>query len=95
MEKDKTIALERVKILLREAEAAFSQHPKRSHTYVQQARRIAMRVRLKLPSSLKRTFCKHCHHFLKPGVNCRVRTRKKMLVIYCQNCKKFMRLGLG
>ena len=92
---EKKIALERVKILLREADAAFSHHPERSHRYVQQARRIAMKVRLKLPRSLKRTFCKHCLHFLRPGVNCRVRTRKKMLVVYCHHCKKFSRLGLG
>ena len=47
-----------------------------AHHYVQQARRIAMKVRLKLPRTLRRQFCKHCLHYLKPGVNARVRTRK-------------------
>jgi len=94
MQKDKGMALERVQILLLEADAAFGSHPERSHQYVRQARRIAMKVRLKLPRALKRMFCKHCYHFLRPGVNCRVRTRTKMVVMYCYHCKKFMKLGL-
>jgi len=95
MGNEKIIALERVKTLLSEADENFSSNPVRSHKYVKVARRIAMKVRLKLPKTLRRKFCKHCLYFLRPGVNCRVRTRKKMLVVYCQNCRKFMRFGLG
>ncbi len=95
MTDEKKLALERVKILLREAEDVFSHSPQRSHHYVQQARRIAMKVRLKLPRTLRRQFCKHCLHYLKPGVNARVRTRNKMLVVYCHHCKRFQRFVLG
>ena len=94
MDKDKKIALERVKILLKEADKAFSKDSERSDRYVKQARRIAMKVRLKLPKSLKRKFCKNCYKYLKHGVNCRVRVRKKMVVVYCFGCKKYMRFGI-
>jgi ribonuclease P protein subunit RPR2 len=85
------IALVRITILFREADAIFGQDPKLATTYVKIARRIAMKVNLRIPKPLKRKYCKHCYTYLKPGKNCRVRIRNKMVVYTCFNCKKYMR----
>ena len=75
------------------AKGAFPDQEK-ADLYVHKARRLAMKHRIKLSSSIKKRFCKHCYCYLAPSVNCRVRTRDKKLVYYCLNCKKYMRFGL-
>jgi len=62
--------------------------------FVRKARRLAMKYKLKLPKALKRRFCKHCYGYLKPGINCRVRTNEGKIVYYCLKCKKYMRFPL-
>ena len=78
--------------LFKQAEIIFGRDKKLANRYVNLARRISMKVNLRIPSELKRKFCKHCYSFLMPGVNCRVRTRENKVVYYCLECKKFMRL---
>lgn len=94
LKNQKKIGLERIKTLFLEAEKAFYSNPNLSHRYVALARKIAMKVKTKIPTELKRRFCKHCYKFLKPGANCRIRTRKGRLVIFCRECKKYMRIPL-
>ena len=77
--------------LFKQAEIVFSKDKKLANRYVKLARRMTMKVNLKIPSELKRKFCKHCYSFLMPGINCRVRTRDNKVVYYCLECKKFMR----
>jgi len=89
--KQKHIARERVRHLIGFAEKVFSKSPQRACHYIKLARKVAMKARIRIPPDLKRKFCKHCYRFLKPGVNCRVRTRKVKVVYYCLNCKKYMR----
>ena len=91
---EKKIALERVKTLFKESELVFGKDDKLADRYVNLARKIAMKVNLKFPKDLKRKFCNHCYCYLKPGVNCRVRIREKMVVYYCLKCKKFMRFRI-
>ena len=86
------IALERIKILFNEADKAFKEHPERSHKYIKLARKIAMKVNLRIPSELKRKLCKHCYTYLKIGINARKRIRDKKIIYYCKNCKKFTRI---
>ncbi|MEW5896185.1 MAG: ribonuclease P protein component 4 [Nanoarchaeota archaeon] len=86
------IARERIKILFQQAEDTFSENRALSNRYVALARKIAMKVKVKIPIHLKRKFCKHCRSFLMPGVNSRIRTRKGRVVISCFECKKFMRI---
>ncbi|MBI2152069.1 ribonuclease P [Candidatus Woesearchaeota archaeon] len=88
----KDIALQRIKILFKEAEKRFSSDSKLAHRYVTLARNLAMKVKLKIPLELKRRFCKHCYKYLQPGVNSRVRTRNGKVIISCLECKKFMRI---
>lgn len=92
--RDRTIARERIDVLFKEADKIFSENPKLSNRYVNIARKIAMKFNLKIPKELKRKFCKHCYFYLKPGINCRVRTKDKKVVYYCFNCKNYMRFPL-
>lgn len=87
-------ALKEVRKLFREANYIFHQESELADKYVKMARKLAMKVNLKLPSEIKKRFCKHCYSFLVPGKNCRVRTAKKRIIYYCANCKKFMRFGI-
>ena len=91
MKKYKKIALERIKILFREAIKAFKKYPERAHRYIFIARKIAMKTKTKIPSNLKKRYCKHCYKFLQPGVNCRIRVKNKTMIYYCLNCRKYMR----
>jgi ribonuclease P protein subunit RPR2 len=86
--KQKQIARERIEILFKEAEGNKSM----ANRYVTLARKIAMKVKVRIPTRLKRRFCKHCYKYLRPGVNSRVRTRSGKVVISCFECKKFMRI---
>jgi ribonuclease P protein subunit RPR2 len=89
--KERKIALERIETLFSEAEKAFKSSPALSNRYVELARKIAMKAKVRIRSELKKRFCKHCYSYLKPGVNCRVRLSQKHLTYYCLNCKRFMR----
>ncbi len=89
--KIKQIALERIQTLFNEAEKVFKKDPKLANRYVFLARKISMKAKARIPSRLKRRFCKHCYSYLMPGVNVRVRTQRGKVVYYCLNCKKYMR----
>ena len=86
--------IERVEHLLNEAEKMFEKDKQLANRYVAMARRLAMKVNLRIPSGLKRRYCKHCYAYLKPGKNLSVRTRNGKLVYYCHECKKFWRKPL-
>ncbi|MBU0470546.1 MAG: ribonuclease P [Nanoarchaeota archaeon] len=91
-QKQKEIALQRIKTLFEEAENNFSKNKALSNRYVALARKIAMKVKIRIPLDLKRRFCKHCYKYLMPGVNSRVRTREGKVIISCFECKKFTRI---
>ncbi len=92
--KQKYIARERTKQLIRLAEKVFSKYPERAHHYIILARKVSMKARVRISPELKRKFCKHCYKFLKPGLNCRVRTKNDKVIYYCLECKKHMRFPL-
>ena len=85
------IAKNRVKFLFQHAKEVFRQDSRLADKYVKLARRIAMKYKIRLHSSLKKRFCKHCHKYLVPGVNSRVRIHKHRIIYYCFNCKHYMR----
>ncbi len=93
--KQKEIARERISILFCEAEKVFSKNKPLANRYVTLARKIAMKIKVRIPPHLKRCFCKHCYKYLMPGVNSRVRTRGGKVIISCFECKKFMRIPVG
>ena len=87
----KRAALKRAAEYLKKASAAFPDRAKANH-WVDKARKASMKARLRLPLELKRTFCKHCYAFLKPGTNSRIRINQHRVIIYCLECKKFTRI---
>ena len=90
----KQIARERIRKLFLEANKIFKKNKKLSNRYVEIARKIAMKLNLKMPKKYKRQYCKHCYKYLKNGVNARVRIHKSRVVIYCKECKKYTRIPL-
>ena len=90
-QEEKRVAHERVLILFGLAEKAFSLHPERANRYVQLARKLCLRFKVRLPVVLKRRMCKHCFSYLVPGKNCRVRTHEGKVVYACLVCKGLMR----
>lgn len=90
----KELALSRIGRLFELAEEAFRKNPARSDRYIYLARKISTKLKVRIPSVYKRKFCKKCGKFLKPGVNCRVRTKKSMLISTCLNCKNISRFKL-
>ena len=88
----KEIALERINTLFKEASGVFKEDKKLANRYVKLARELAMKFKVRIPSHLKRRFCKHCYSYLMPGENLRVRTREGKVIYYCLECKKFMRI---
>ena len=87
----KDIASERIEQLFELAEVEFSNHSERSDRYVQLAKEIGMRYRVRLPKRLKVRFCRKCERYLVYGVNARVRVKKKRTVITCLNCEDVRR----
>jgi ribonuclease P protein subunit RPR2 len=84
----KKIARERIEVLFVQALLAFSAHPERSNRYVDIARRIAMRQRIRIDRKFRRQFCHHCYSFLVPGNNMRVRVHRGNVVVTCHACNK-------
>ena len=87
----KEIASERISILFEKAKESFEEDSALSDRYVHLAKKIAMKYKIKIPMQLKRSFCKHCISYLKPGANCRIRVQRGKAVYFCMKCRKFMR----
>lgn len=93
-ERQQKVALQRAQRLLSLAEERFSgdaSDRELSHRYAGLARRIAMRTRTRLPSSMRRRICQGCHHFLVPGKNCRIRLTTSKLTLTCLDCGRVAR----
>ena len=84
--KKNAVALERIEILFCQAQEEFRDHPELSRTYIDRARRIAMRDRIRIPRELKRKYCRKCFEYLIPGINARVRIHRGKIIITCLEC---------
>jgi len=93
-EKQRKIARERLEILCEKADEIFSRDTKRADRYVEIARRLAMKLNLRLSKEQKRRFCKHCKKYLRSGNNARIRIREGKIIIYCYNCRKYTRIPI-
>jgi len=87
----KEIARERIEILFEQAQLAFGEFPDLSNRYVELARKIAMRQRIRIPRELRRRYCHHCSIYLVPGSNMRVRVHRGNVVVTCRSCNKHTR----
>ncbi|MFH1916439.1 MAG: ribonuclease P protein component 4 [Nanoarchaeota archaeon] len=90
----KEIAHRRIEKLFILADKNALTRPDLSKRYVELARTIGMKVKVRIPSSLKKRYCRHCLSYFVPGKTTRVRIREGILVIYCLVCKKFSRYPL-
>ena len=85
------IAKRRIRFLFDQAKDSFKNDSKLANKNIKLARRLAMKYKISLPSELKKKFCKHCHSYLVPGINCRVRIHKHRVIYYCLSCKYYIR----
>jgi ribonuclease P protein subunit RPR2 len=83
------IARERIIRLFELARA----YPPKSRRYLQLAKRIEMRHRVRIPRDLKRSMCKGCSILLIPGRNARVRIQRRRgyITTTCLECGRVMR----
>ncbi len=87
------IAGQRIDILFKVAEEeALSHRLDRSDRYVELARKIGMRYNVRIPRHYKRRFCRHCHAYLQPSINSRVRLRGRTITVHCHSCGRFTRM---
>jgi len=77
-------ALKEIRRLFKEA-----QNSDNADKLVGKARRLAMKFKIRMPSELRRKFCKYCYSYL--GKNVRVRKTDKALTYTCLKCGKSMR----
>lgn len=90
--KEKRIGLRRIKMLLGIARQVYHNEPELGKRYVQIARKIGQKLRIRIPGEYKRKFCKKCNSPMLPGYNCRVRLTGKTVTYYCQECKNYKRI---
>jgi len=91
------VAMLRIRTLFHLAKEAVRDKPELAQRYIQIARKIAMRAKLRLPVDYRRLICRHCKSFIYPGVNCRVRMQQRRephVVITCLVCGKHTRIPL-
>ena len=85
----RTIALERMQILIDNAISNAKTNPKLSQRQALLARKIGMRHKIRMPYDLRIVFCKKCKSFIAPGINSKIRlgrTPIKSIRISCNLC---------
>ena len=90
---EREIARERMDSLFAQAaEAAKDGNMERAGEYVGKARTIGMRFNVRPRRDQKRSYCKHCYGFLKPGAtsSSRVNSRLRRVEVSCKSCGKRM-----
>jgi ribonuclease P protein subunit RPR2 len=82
------VARERIEILISHAKEMADKDKGLSRRYVDLARRISERTKVRIPGELKRYLCKECGIALIPGRNARIRlhARNTGIVITCLEC---------
>ncbi len=90
------LALERIKILFKLAKEEYKRGRKDlANRYVYIARKIAMKVNLRMPLEYKRQFCKNCGAFWVVGDNVVKRIKKKVIEYTCKECGKKKRIPIS
>jgi len=85
----KTIAVERMQILISNAISNSRKFPKLSQRQAYLAKKISTRYRIAMPYEMKMNFCKKCKNFIVPGVTSRIRIGRsslKSIRITCSYC---------
>lgn len=86
----KDLARQRIERLFVLAEEEHVHHPERSDRYVALARKMGMRMRVRIPRRLKRRACGGCGCYLSPE-RTRVRLHDGVVTVTCTECGEQMR----
>ncbi len=82
-----SIARERIEILFDNAEKEFNNNRSDlADRYVQMARKLATKYKIKINQDYYQRFCKKCLKYKKVGKNASVRTEKGFLIFRCLDC---------
>ncbi|MEM4472767.1 MAG: ribonuclease P [Archaeoglobaceae archaeon] len=92
-EKERKIAFERISYLLERAEKFKMIDYELARRYVELARKISMKYRVRIPKKYKLTFCKKCLYPYRSD-RFRVRIHKSSVIITCLNCSNIRRFQL-
>ncbi len=85
------IAKQRIIILFDQAEKAAKKKKKTfADRYVEMARKIGMRYNVRIPSELRRKFCRKCKKYLHKELSADIKEEKGFLKITCLSCGKKM-----
>lgn len=82
----KEIAAQRIEKLMDSAVGYARKDFEIAKRHAEIARKIALRLNIRLPYKYKMHFCHGCKRFIIPGVNCRVRIKGKALRLTCLEC---------
>ncbi len=85
----KTIALERMQILIENAISNSRTFPKLAQRQAYLARKLSTKYRIAMPYEMRMSFCKKCKNFIVPGVSSRVRigrSSQKSIRVTCSFC---------
>ncbi len=91
----KQIARERMEILFERAIQIHEEDPKLAQRYVELARRIGMKTRVRIPRKYRRLVCRGCKQFIHPGCTLRVRVKSggvKHIAFTCLRCGRIVRV---
>ena len=89
------ITRSRIISLYRFAESQAKQgYKERTRRYMTLIRRLSTKNRTPIPKEWKHRMCKHCHQFLIPGDNCRIRIHRGKIIVFCENCSQYYRIPL-
>jgi ribonuclease P protein subunit RPR2 len=86
----KRIAKERINELFLQAEKADEYSLKKR--YVELARKIGTKFRVRIPPQYKRRYCRFCGAYFIPSKNVTVRLKNQKVIYHCLECKQYTRL---
>lgn len=90
------IAKERIEILMEKALETMKEDSKLAQRYVELARKIGMRYRVRIPKKWKMFICRGCKRLMIPGATCRIRIQRKrephvtLTCLMCGHVKRYL-----
>lgn len=90
---ERKIARERIDELMKRAQKYKYTHYELSRRYVELAKKISMKYRVKMSKEQKRSFCKNCLYPYRAD-RIRVRIKKGRIVVTCLNCSHHRRFQI-
>ena len=85
----KSIAQERMKILMGNAISNSRSNPRLAQRQASLAKKLSTKYRLRMPYDFRMNFCKKCKKFIVPGVSSRIRMGRsstKSIRLTCNYC---------